>query len=96
MRAYVHSTSARALHLAGQAEDGRYFRQNPRATHRVRPPIGVEREEFGGERLLVINILANRVRVPIGPDETDEEIAGFVSDFIGIVWQQQHGAEARA
>jgi hypothetical protein len=95
MRTYVHSTSARALHLAGQAEDGRYFRKHPRATHRIRPPIGIEREVFGSERLLVLNVLANRVRVPLG-DETEEQVAGFVADFIGCVWAQHHGAEARA
>lgn len=89
------STSARALHLAGQAEDARFFNRNPRALYHVRPPVGVEREAFGGERLLVVNILANRVRVPLG-DETDEQVAGFVASLVGQVWQQMHGAEARA
>lgn len=96
MRDPSHSTAAHALHLAGQSEDGAFFRKNPRATHRIRHPIGVEAAVFGGERLLVVNVLANRLRVPLGRDETPEMIDGFVAEIISTVWQNRHGAEARA
>ncbi|WP_144185752.1 hypothetical protein [Elioraea rosea] len=97
MQTLISTTSAEELHAAGWPEDRAFFASHPTVTYRIRPCIGAERHLYATDHVLVIALpMPVRARVPLAGTETPEEIAVFVADIVGHVWQQQHGREVRA
>lgn len=86
-----------AFVAAGRRQDADWFARHPRATHRIRPPIGAERESFGTRQILVIRAPGERrIRVPIGPDQPREQIEKFIAEVVGATWRAAHGEGGRA